>query len=34
MMIRDQKADLPSGIYHLHLTDQRSWLAGAKVVVE
>lgn len=29
-----QKTDLPTGIYHLHLTDQRSWLAGAKVVVE
>lgn len=29
-----KKTELPSGIYHLHLTDQRSWLAGAKVVVE
>ena len=34
MRIRDQKPDLPSGIYHLHLKDQRSWLAGSKVVVE
>ncbi len=26
--------ELPAGIYHLHLTDQRSWLAGAKLVVQ
>ncbi len=26
--------DLSSGIYHIHLTDEHTWLAGGKVVVE
>jgi hypothetical protein len=27
-------AGWPPGLYHLHLADEKKWLAGAKVVVE
>jgi hypothetical protein len=26
--------DLPAGIYHIHLADDKTWLAGGKLVVE
>ena len=34
LRLQQELPSLNAGTYYLHLTDQLSWLAGAKVVVE